>query len=148
MVLLSNTPPAPGCTVCETGADTVGLIAKRGLMRRVTLLAVLAAFVAVACNGEPETETFGSVPETDLVDAISDNVSDDPDRRFDNVTTDCLIQGIVDEFGEDGLADLADGFGGNESISGSAGVGFGPGGTSQSYHFAGLCGNWVTYTGS
>lgn len=30
-----------------------------------------------------------------------------------------------------------------ESDSGSAGVGFGPGGSSQSYHYAGLCGNWV-----
>ena len=30
-----------------------------------------------------------------------------------------------------------------ESASGSAGVGFGPGGSSQSYNYAGLCGNWV-----
>jgi hypothetical protein len=30
-----------------------------------------------------------------------------------------------------------------ESVSGSAGVGFGPGGTSQSYNYSGLCGNWV-----
>ena len=35
------------------------------------------------------------------------------------------------------------GFGGSESISGSAGVGFGPGGTSQTYAYSGLCGNWV-----
>jgi len=32
----------------------------------------------------------------------------------------------------------------SESLSGSLGVGFGPGGTSQSYSYAGLCGNWVT----
>ncbi len=30
-----------------------------------------------------------------------------------------------------------------ESASGSAGVGFGPGGTSGSYNYAGLCSNWV-----
>jgi len=35
------------------------------------------------------------------------------------------------------------GFGGSESVSGSAGVGFGPGGTSQSYGYSGLCGTWV-----
>lgn len=32
-----------------------------------------------------------------------------------------------------------------ESASGSAGVGFGPGGTSQSYGYSGLCTNWITY---
>ena len=33
----------------------------------------------------------------------------------------------------------------SSSVSpGQAGVGFGPGGTSQSYGYAGLCGNWVT----
>jgi len=32
----------------------------------------------------------------------------------------------------------------SESVSGSAGVGFGPGGTSQSYGYSGLC-NWVGY---
>lgn len=37
------------------------------------------------------------------------------------------------------------GFGGSSSISGSAGVGFGPGGTSGSYGYSGLCGNWVTF---
>lgn len=41
---------------------------------------------------------------------------------------------------------LGSGFGGSESISGSAGIGFGPGGTSQSYGMSGLCGNWVTYS--
>ena len=34
--------------------------------------------------------------------------------------------------------------GGSESVSGSVGVGFGPGGTSGSYHYTGLC-NWVGY---
>ena len=35
------------------------------------------------------------------------------------------------------------GRGASESLSGSAGVGFGPGGTSGSYIYSGLCGNWV-----
>ena len=38
------------------------------------------------------------------------------------------------------------GFGGSESVSGSAGIGFGPGGTSQSYVYSGMCGNWITFT--
>ena len=38
------------------------------------------------------------------------------------------------------------GFGGSASVSGQAGVGFGPGGTSQSYAYSGLCGNWVTFS--
>ena len=37
------------------------------------------------------------------------------------------------------------GFGGSESQSGSAGVGFGPGGTSVSDAYEGICGNWITY---
>ncbi len=37
------------------------------------------------------------------------------------------------------------GFAGDESLTGSAGVGFGPGGTSASGDYAGLCGNWVTF---
>lgn len=41
---------------------------------------------------------------------------------------------------------LGGGFGGSESISGTTGIGFGPGGTSQSYSYAGLCGNWVTFS--
>jgi hypothetical protein len=32
----------------------------------------------------------------------------------------------------------------NESAIGSAGVGFGPGGTSQVYGYTGLCVNWVS----
>lgn len=38
------------------------------------------------------------------------------------------------------------GFGGDESLTGSAGVGFGPGGTSGSGDYSGLCGNWITYS--
>ena len=38
---------------------------------------------------------------------------------------------------------LGPGFGANSSVTSSAGVGFGPGGTSASYGHAGLCGNWV-----
>ena len=38
------------------------------------------------------------------------------------------------------------GFGGSESVSGSAGIGFGPGGTSGSYYYGGMCGNWITYS--
>jgi len=34
--------------------------------------------------------------------------------------------------------------GASESVSGSVGVGFGPGGTSQSYGYSGLC-NWVGF---
>ncbi len=34
----------------------------------------------------------------------------------------------------------------SESASGSAGIGFGPGGTSGSYVYSGMCGNWVTYS--
>lgn len=41
---------------------------------------------------------------------------------------------------------LGTGFGGSSSVSGSAGVGFGPGGTSGSYGYSGLCGTWVTMT--
>ncbi len=36
-------------------------------------------------------------------------------------------------------------FGYRESESGSAGIGFGPGGTSQSGTYNGICGNWITY---
>ena len=37
------------------------------------------------------------------------------------------------------------GFGGQESNSGSAAVGFGPGGTSASGTYSVLCGTWITY---
>ncbi len=32
----------------------------------------------------------------------------------------------------------------NASVSGSAGIGWGPGGTSNSYQYSGMCLNWVT----
>ena len=38
------------------------------------------------------------------------------------------------------------GFGGSESLSGSAGIGFGPGGTSASYAISGQCDNWITFS--
>lgn len=83
------------------------------LVRRVTLLALVATLVVPACSGEATTETFGSDPETessapttDLVDAMRENILDDPERRFDEATTSCLVRGIVDEFGEAELAEL------------------------------------------
>jgi hypothetical protein len=36
------------------------------------------------------------------------------------------------------------GFGAHQSATGSVGIGFGPGGTSLSYFYSGLCINWVT----
>ena len=39
---------------------------------------------------------------------------------------------------------LGPGFSASASQVGSAGVGFGPGGTSQVYGYSGLCVNWVT----
>jgi len=36
--------------------------------------------------------------------------------------------------------------GASQSVSGSRGVGFGPGATSQSYSYSGLCLNWITYS--
>jgi hypothetical protein len=41
---------------------------------------------------------------------------------------------------------MGGGFAGSESVSGSGGIGFGPGGTSGSYVYSGMCGNWVTYS--
>jgi hypothetical protein len=41
---------------------------------------------------------------------------------------------------------LGAGFSGSESVSGSVGIGYGPGGSSNSYYYVGMCGNWVTYT--
>jgi len=41
---------------------------------------------------------------------------------------------------------LGSGFGASESVSGSAGVGFGPGGTSGSYNYSGMCENWISYS--
>ena len=39
---------------------------------------------------------------------------------------------------------LGGGMGATASQTGSAGVGFGPGGTSQVYGYSGLCVNWVS----
>ncbi|MDJ0497831.1 MAG: hypothetical protein QNJ89_08380 [Acidimicrobiia bacterium] len=82
-------------------------------MRRVILLAAVAALIATACSGDEATETFGTPAETDdsgpatnLADAIRSNAAANPDRRFDDATTECLILGLVDEFGEGGLAEL------------------------------------------
>ncbi len=41
---------------------------------------------------------------------------------------------------------LGGGFGTSASAAGSTGIGYGPGGTSQSYIYTGMCGNWVTYS--
>ena len=38
---------------------------------------------------------------------------------------------------------LGSGFGGSASDNGTVGIGFGPGGTTASYAYSGLCGNWV-----
>lgn len=40
----------------------------------------------------------------------------------------------------------AGGFGGSESMSGSAGLGFGPAGSSMSYWYSGICSNWITFS--
>jgi len=41
---------------------------------------------------------------------------------------------------------LGPGFGTRESESGSTGVGFGPGGTSGTYYYEGMCNNWVCFS--
>ncbi len=41
---------------------------------------------------------------------------------------------------------LGPGFGVHSSQSGAAGIGFGPGGTSNTYAYSGMCLNWVTLT--
>lgn len=74
-------------------------------MRRITFLAMPLALVAVACsNGE--TETFSSDPQEDLVQAITAEAMERPDRPIDDEATACVVQEIVDEFGVDGLAEL------------------------------------------
>jgi hypothetical protein len=75
-------------------------------MRRITILAAAAALVFIACSGETETETFASTPQADLVEAITANALANPDRPFDDEAAACIAQGIVDEFGVDGLAEL------------------------------------------
>jgi hypothetical protein len=75
-------------------------------MRRVILVLVVTGLLSPACGGDPETETFAFTPEPDLSDAIRNNTSADPDNRFSDGETDCLVDGIIDEFGEDELAEL------------------------------------------
>jgi hypothetical protein len=43
-----------------------------------------------------------------------------------------------------GSCHFGPGFGAHQSATGSVGIGFGPGGTSLSYFYSGLCINWVT----
>lgn len=75
-------------------------------MRRVIVVLLVAGLLSPACSGDPETETFASAPQPDLSDAIRANTSTDPDNPFSDEETDCLVDGLVDEFGEDGLAEL------------------------------------------
>ena len=75
-------------------------------MRRIVIVVSLVALLAGACNGESETETFGSTSEEDLVRAITGGNSVTLDSRFGDNSTGCISQGIVDEFGVDGLAEL------------------------------------------
>ena len=74
-------------------------------MRRITLLAAAMALIAMACSGA-ETETFSPDPEEDLIAAMSAQAMEDPDRPYDDDAVSCISQGIVDEFGVDGLAEL------------------------------------------
>ena len=83
-------------------------------MRRSAFLVVVLALLMAACGGEVETETFASTPAeptvsdpgADLADALTASVLANPDRRFDDEAASCIGQGIVDEFGVDGLAAL------------------------------------------
>ncbi len=75
-------------------------------MRRIVIVAFVAAVSVVACSSEPETETFASTSEDDLARAIADSNSATLDSRFGDGSTACISQGIVDEFGVDGLAEL------------------------------------------
>jgi hypothetical protein len=75
-------------------------------MRRITFIALALPLIAVACSGNGETETFSSDPQEELVDAITASNMPNPDRRLDEQTAACVFQGIVDEFGVDGLAEL------------------------------------------
>ncbi len=73
-------------------------------MLRICLLGVAVALVAMACS--EQTETFASNPEEDLIEAITANASASPVRPIDDDAVDCVVRGIVDEFGADGLAEL------------------------------------------
>lgn len=83
-------------------------------MRRILFFATAVALVVVACGGEAETETFASTPtetvasgsQNDLIEAITANALANPDRRIDDDAVACVARGVVDDFGEDGLAAL------------------------------------------
>ena len=75
-------------------------------MRRVILVLVVAGLLSPACSGDPETETFASAPQPDLGDAIRANATANPDPRFSGQEADCLIDGVLDEFSADELAQL------------------------------------------
>ena len=75
-------------------------------MRRIAILASVTALLVSACSGDPETETFASNAEADLVQEITDRNSATLDGRFGDDTGGCISRGIVDEFGVDGLAEL------------------------------------------
>lgn len=92
--------------ICDTGKDSAESAQSEALMRRVILVLVVAGLLSPACGGDPETETFASTPEPDLSEAIRSNTATDPDNQFSDEETDCIVDGIVDEFGEDGLAEL------------------------------------------
>jgi hypothetical protein len=70
------------------------------------MVASVVALSLAACSNDPETETFASPTEEGLVQAIAESNSATLDGRFGEGSTDCISQGIVDEFGLDGLAEL------------------------------------------
>ena len=75
-------------------------------VRRMVMVASVLALSVVACSGEPETETFSPSPQEDLAQAIADRNSAALDGRFGDRSSACISQGIVDEFGVEGLAEL------------------------------------------
>jgi hypothetical protein len=75
-------------------------------MRRITLLVLVAALVATACNSGDELAESATSPEEELVAAIADAAVANPDLNFDDETAACVSRGIVDEFGIDELAEL------------------------------------------
>ena len=73
-------------------------------MRSITRLAVVVALVVAACDGggglvQPD-------PRQELVDGINAQILANPDRSYDDAAARCLGEGIVDEFGVEGLAEL------------------------------------------
>ncbi|MDJ0924516.1 MAG: hypothetical protein QNJ77_08145 [Acidimicrobiia bacterium] len=74
-------------------------------MRRIVIVAFVVALSAIACS-TAGTETFAVTSEEGLVQAIADSNSDTLVSRFGEGSTACISQGIVDEFGIEGLAEL------------------------------------------